>query len=77
MLVGTRHTVRQLVRQVADSDGNVDEVAQIMQLPASSVRAAMSYYGEFRSEVDADAVWAERVERQERERWEREQAVIA
>jgi hypothetical protein len=37
----------------------------------------MSYYGEFRSEVDADAVWANRVERQEREHWEREQAVTA
>ena len=77
MVTGTRLTVRQLVRQVKDAPGGVQEIAEIMELPASLVRAAMSYYAEFQSEVDADIAWATKVEQQERERWEREQALTA
>jgi uncharacterized protein (DUF433 family) len=77
VLVGTRLTVRHLVRQVLDAGGDVDEVAEIMELPAPAVRAVMSYYGDNRDEIDADIRWASSVEEQERARWEREQAVLA
>jgi len=77
MLVGTRLAVRHVVTQVRDADGGVDEVAEIMEIPASSVRAAMSYYSDFQAEIDAEIVWATKIEDQERARWEREQAVLA
>ncbi len=77
MLVGTRLAVRQVVSQVRDADGGVEEVAEIMEIPASSVRAVMSYYSDFQTEIDAEITWAAKIEDQERARWEREQAVLA
>jgi hypothetical protein len=41
------------------------------------VRAALSYYSEFKTEVDADAEVAARIEADERTRWEREQVPLA
>jgi uncharacterized protein (DUF433 family) len=77
MLVGTRLAVRHVVTQVRDADGGVDEVAEIMEIPVSSVRAVMSYYSDFLAEIDAEIVWATKIEDQGRARWEREQAVLA
>ena len=75
-LIGTRHAVRQLVSQVRAADGDVDEIAEIMELPVASVRAVMAYYADFRDEIDAEIAWATAVEAEERARWDREQAVL-
>lgn len=75
-LVGSRLLVRQVVATVRDHDGDVDEAAAHLAVPARFVRAALAYYAEFRAEVDADAAWAGQVEAEERARWEREQAPL-
>jgi len=76
LLVGTRLLVRQVVETLKAADGNVDQVAEYLDLPSRSVRAALSYYADFADEVDADAEWAQRVESEAHARWEREQAAL-
>lgn len=75
-LVGTRLLVRQLVNQLRAADGDVAEVADYLGVPEASVRAALSYYADFSTEVDADAEWAERLVADELARWERERAAL-
>jgi len=41
------------------------------------VRAALEYYSEFAHEVDGDSAVADRVARDERNRWERQQRALA
>lgn len=76
-LVGTRLLVRQLVATAKDHGGSIEDSAASLDLPPRLLRAALSYYAEFTEEIDADRSWAERVEAEERARWEREQAAIA
>ena len=76
-LTGSRLLVRQVVAQLRDARGDVDEVADYLGLERSLVRAARDYYADFGAEIDVDAVWAVEVEARERARWERQQAVLA
>ena len=76
-LTGTRLLVRQVVQQVRDEQGDPDAVAAYLSLPVAAVRAALSYYADFGTEIDADAAWAARIETDEHARWQREQAVVA
>jgi uncharacterized protein (DUF433 family) len=76
LVVGTRLLVRQVVATLKASDGNLDEAARYLDLPNRSVRAALSYYAEFADEVDEDADWADRVESDLRDRWERERSAL-
>lgn len=75
-IVGTRLLVRQVVAQLRASEGSIDEVADYLAIPAAPVRAALSYYADFATEVDADADWAARIEADHLARWEREQAAL-
>jgi uncharacterized protein (DUF433 family) len=77
LVVGTRLLVRQVVATVRGNDGDVDDSAAYLDVPGQLVRAAISYYADFAGEVDADAVWAARIEADERAQWEREQAALA
>lgn len=77
LVTGTRLLVRQVVASVRDHDGNIDEAAAYLEQPARVVRAALSYYAEFKAEVDAAAEVAARIDANERARWEREQVPLA
>ncbi len=77
LMTGTRLLVRQVIATVRDHDGNIDDAAAYLERPASVVRAALSYYSEFKAGVDADAEIAARIEADERTRWEREQVPLA
>jgi uncharacterized protein (DUF433 family) len=76
-LSGTRLLVRQVVAQLRDARGDVDEVADYLGLERSLVRAARDYYADFGAEIDVDAAWAASVEASEHARWERQQAALA
>lgn len=76
-LVGTRQLVRQVVGQLRDAGGDVDEVADYLGIDPRQVRAALEYYADFASEVDADTAWARGVEADVHARWERQQAALA
>jgi hypothetical protein len=77
LMTGTRLLVRQMIATVRSHDGSVDDAAAYLEQPARVVRAALSYYAEFKVEVDADAEVAARIEADERARWEREQVPLA
>lgn len=76
-LVGTRLLIRQVIATVRDHNGNIEDSAAYLGVPPRVVRAAVSYYAEFTSEVDADVDRAARIESDQRARWEREQAALA
>lgn len=58
------------------SKGKVEEVAACLAIAPRLVRAAVEYYADFADEVDMDAAVAERVEGDERARWERRQRAL-
>jgi uncharacterized protein (DUF433 family) len=77
LMTGTRLLVRQVIATVRDHGGSIEEASTYFDQPARVVRAALSYYSEFKAEVDADAEVATRIEANERTRWEREQVPLA
>ena len=76
-LSGTRLLVRQVVGQLREAKGDIDEVAEYLRVDRALVRAALEYFADFEGEIDADSEWAATVEAEERARWERQQAVLA
>ena len=74
--VGTRLLVRQAVAQ-ARSSGSVEAAADYLGVDRSLIGAALAYYADFCDQIDADAAWAGLAETAERERWERQQRVLA
>ena len=76
-LLGTRLYVWQVVNTVRASNGSVSEAAEYLDLRPAQVQACVSYYAEFQDEVDALAEQEQEFARQEQERWEREQEVLA
>lgn len=77
LVVGTRLYVHQVLSTLRTSGGDVDAAAEYLGVAPRLVRAAVGYYAEFSGEVDQDAEVAERLERDERERWERQQRALA
>jgi uncharacterized protein (DUF433 family) len=77
LVVGTRLYVYQVISTLRGNDGDVDQTAQDFGLAPQLVRAAVAYYADFTDEVDEDVAVATQLEREERERWERQQRAIA
>jgi uncharacterized protein (DUF433 family) len=77
LVVGTRLYVYQVISTLRGNDGDVDQTAQDFGLARQLVQAALAYYADFTDEVDQDATVAAQLEREERERWERQQRAIA
>jgi len=76
-LTGTRLLVRQVVAQLRDARGDVDEVADYLGIERPFVLAARGYYADFGAEIDVDEEWAASVEASEHARWERQLAALA
>jgi hypothetical protein len=53
-LVGSGLDVWEVIATVRDNDALVDEAAAYLQIPVGLVQAVVAYYGEYRSEIDAD-----------------------
>jgi uncharacterized protein (DUF433 family) len=76
MLVGTRLYIHQIVATLRANDGDQDETAAYFGLRPQLIKAALAYYADFADEVDEDAAVADRLEREERARWERERQAL-
>ena len=76
-LLGTRLYVSQVINTVRASNGSVSDAAEYLDLRPAQVQACVSYYAEFQDEVDALAKQEQEFARQEQDRWEREQEVLA
>lgn len=77
LIVGTRLYVHQVMSTIRAGQGTVDEAATYLGIAPRLVRAAVDYYADFAEEVDDDLNAAERIEREERSRWERQQRALA
>jgi len=73
LVVGTRLYVYQVISTLRGNNGDSDQTAEDFGLAPRLVQAALAYYADFTEEVDQDAAVAARLEREERERWERQQ----
>jgi len=53
-LLGRGLDVWEVVATVRDNDGSLAEAADYLELPAGLVEAAVTYYGEYREEIDSE-----------------------
>lgn len=53
-LVGRGLNVWEVIATVRDNEGSLIEAAEYLQVPAGLVEAAVSYYGEYRDDIDAE-----------------------
>jgi len=74
-LAGSRLYVWQVVDTVRASDGSVAAAAEYLGLSRARVQACVSYYADFRDEVDAYAEEERELARREQDRSRREQEV--
>jgi uncharacterized protein (DUF433 family) len=58
-LLGTRLDVADVVTTIRQNDNSVEEAADYLEIPVEQVDACLSYYAEYREEIDA---WIERVQ---------------
>lgn len=77
VVAGTRLYVHQVVATARAHRGSVEETATYFDLSTALVRAALDYYADFESEVDAAREATERTADAERRRWERRQHALA
>jgi uncharacterized protein (DUF433 family) len=74
-LVGTRLEVATVVDTLRASDNAITDTAEYLGIPEAHVRAAITYYADFRDEVEE---WRERMRElaeREEDAWRRERAV--
>lgn len=69
--------MRQVVAQIRDAGGDIASVADYLERPAAYIQTAADYYVDHADEIEADERWAQRIEVDERARWERQQAAFA
>lgn len=77
LLTGTRLFVYQVISTLRGYDNNIEETAGYLGISRRQVGAAIDYYAEFTDEVNSDRAYAEKIEREERSRWERKQRALA
>ena len=76
MLAGTRLNVADVVA-VAKAAGSAEGAAESLDLPIWKVRAALSYYADFRDEIDAELERDGRLAEREEARWRAERSALA
>ncbi len=76
-LVGTRLKVRDIITTARGHHGDLQATAAYFDVPVPIVEAASAYYAEFTDEIDQAMAEASRVADLHRQRWERQQALLA
>lgn len=75
-LVGTRLFVWQVINTLREGENDVAEAAEYLGITEAQIRACVSYYAEFRDEVDNDVEQEAEFAEREQERWRSEQEVL-
>jgi uncharacterized protein (DUF433 family) len=76
MLAGTRLEVMHVIDTVRNSE-TLEDAAEYLSLGIAHVTACLQYYAEYQDELDAYAARLTEENERLRERWEREQALLA
>jgi uncharacterized protein (DUF433 family) len=53
-LLGRGLDVWEVIATVRDNDGSIADAADYLEIPAGLVEAAVTYYGEYREEIDSE-----------------------
>lgn len=76
-LLGTRLDVADVIDTIRQNDNSVDEAADYLEIPVAHVDACLSYYADYKHEVDAWIERAHAIAKREHERWQRRQHALA
>lgn len=77
MLAGTRLDVADVIGTLRQNENSVEETADYLEIAPELVRAAVSYYAEYKDEIETELAERERMAAEARTRWEREQEALA
>jgi uncharacterized protein (DUF433 family) len=69
-LLGSGLDVWEVIATVRDNDGDVQEAASYLGVPVGLVQAAVTYYGEYQNEIDAEIALNEAEWERGRAAWE-------
>lgn len=76
-LLGSRLDVAQVIETIRQNDNSLEDAADYLEIPLAHVEACLSYYADYKDEIDA---WGERTRalaERERERWQQRQQALA
>jgi uncharacterized protein (DUF433 family) len=76
-LLGSRLDVAEVIGTIRQNGNSLEDTADYLDIPVAHVDACLSYYADYKDEIDA---WIERthaIAERERERWQRRQHALA
>jgi uncharacterized protein (DUF433 family) len=76
-LLGSRLDIADVIATIRQNDNSVAEAAEYLQIPVDQVEAALRYYADFKTEVDAWLAHVEAIAERERDRWRRRQEALS
>lgn len=77
VLLGSRLGVAEIVETIRQNGNSVGEAAGYLEIPVEQVEAALRYYADYKSEVDAWTKRAAEAAQRERELWRRREQALA
>jgi uncharacterized protein (DUF433 family) len=76
-LLGSRLDVAEVIETIRQNGNSLEDTADYLDIPVAHVDACLSYYADYKDEID---VWIERthaIAERERERWQRRRHALA
>jgi uncharacterized protein (DUF433 family) len=76
-LLGSRLDVAEVIETIRQNGNSLEDTADYLEIPVAHVDACLSYYVDYKDEID---VWIERthaIAERERERWQRRRHALA
>lgn len=75
-LLGTRLDVAQVITTIRENDDSIEKAADYLEIPIEQVEACVSYYADYRQEIDAWIEHSKTAAQLERERVERRRQAL-
>jgi uncharacterized protein (DUF433 family) len=76
-LLGSRLDVAQVIETIRQNDNSLEDAADYLEIPLAHVEACLSYYADYKHEIDAWTEHVRAIAERERERWQRRQHALA
>ncbi|HXC46304.1 MAG TPA: hypothetical protein VNU24_06830 [Solirubrobacteraceae bacterium] len=76
-LLGSRLDVAEVIETIRQNDNSLEDAADYLEIPVAHVDACLSYYADYKKDID---VWVEHTRalaERERERWQRRRQALA
>ena len=76
-LLGTRLDIADVVTTIRQNENSLPDTAEALGIPIVQVEAAVSYYADYKGEIDAWIEESIEISNREHERWTRQQEAFA